>query len=147
VKATTFSSGSRVARTLIAESKDLTDEEALAKATEIRKQIARAGDSRPLRKRNPTIPDRSLRVDPWIPSRTANGGSVRPGGFQFTGGANQRAVKSPFGYHIHQVEEHNTELRKARPEIEKQIKPQLTRTHGSHQRSIAVNIDGAYFGK
>jgi parvulin-like peptidyl-prolyl isomerase len=58
-------------------------------------------------------------------------------------------VKSPFGYHIIKVEEHKTKtFEEARPDIEKQMKPQLTREAMDRiKKQQTVDINGAYFGE
>jgi parvulin-like peptidyl-prolyl isomerase len=59
------------------------------------------------------------------------------------------AVKSQFGYHIIKVEERTSKnFEEAKPDLEKQLGPQMTREALDKIRKQAqVTIDDAYFGK
>jgi peptidyl-prolyl cis-trans isomerase C len=130
--------------------KDLTDAEALAKATEIRKQIDAGGDFAAIAK-----------TESDDIGSGAQGGSLGsfPHGkmvaqfdeaaFSLPVGQLSEPVKSPFGYHIIKVEAHTTKsFEEARPEIEKQIKPQLTKEAMDRiKKRLPVTIDDSYFGK
>jgi parvulin-like peptidyl-prolyl isomerase len=58
-------------------------------------------------------------------------------------------VKSQFGYHIIKVEERTSKtFEEAKPDIEKQVGPKLTRdTLDNIKKQAQVTIDDAYFGK
>ena len=58
-------------------------------------------------------------------------------------------AKTPFGYHIIKVEERTTKsFEEAKPEIEKRVRPELTREAMEKLRKqTPVNLDEAYFGK
>jgi peptidyl-prolyl cis-trans isomerase C len=140
--------GSRVS--LKPNQKDLTDEEALAKATEIRKQIAAGGDFAAIAKAESD--DTGSGAQGGSLGSFPHGQMVAPfdqAAFSLPVGQISEPVKSPFGYHIIKVEEHNTKtFEEVRLEIEKQIKPQLTKEAMDRiKKQLPVNIDGTYFGK
>jgi parvulin-like peptidyl-prolyl isomerase len=58
-------------------------------------------------------------------------------------------VKSQFGYHIIKVEERTSKnFEEAKPDLEKQLGPQMTREALDKIRKQAqVTIDDGYFGK
>jgi foldase protein PrsA len=58
-------------------------------------------------------------------------------------------VKTKYGYHIIKVEERTSKtFDQARPEIEKQVKPQLIREAMDRlEKQTPVTLDDAYFGK
>jgi peptidyl-prolyl cis-trans isomerase C len=130
--------------------KDLTDAEALAKATEIRKQIAAGGDFAAIAKAESD--DTGSGAQGGSLGSFPHGQMVAPfdqAAFSLPVGQLSEPVKSPFGYHIIKVEEHNTKsFEEARPEIEKQIKPQLTKEAMDRiKKQLPVTLDDAYFGK
>jgi len=130
--------------------KDLTDEEALAKATEIRKQIAAGGDFAAIAKAESD--DAGSGAQGGSLGSFPHGQMVAPFdqvAFSLPVGQLSEPVKTQFGYHIIKVEEHNTKsFEEARPEIEKQIKPQLTKEAMDRiKKHLPVTIDDSYFGK
>lgn len=130
--------------------KDLTDEEALAKAQEIRKKLMDGADFAATAK-----------------AESDDAGSGSKGGSLGTFGHGQMVppfekaafalplnqisepVKSQFGYHVIKVEERTSKtFEQAKPDLEKQLGPQLTREALDNIRKQAqVTIDDAYFGK
>ena len=58
-------------------------------------------------------------------------------------------VKTKYGYHIIKVQERiSKNFDEARPDIEKQLKPQLTREAMDRiSKQVPVTLDDAYFGK
>jgi peptidyl-prolyl cis-trans isomerase C len=130
--------------------KDLTDEEALAKAQEIRKKLVDGADFAATAK-----------------AESDDVGSGSKGGSLGTFGHGQMVppfeqaafslplnqisepVKSQFGYHIIKVEERTSRtFEEAKPDLEKQLGPQMTREALDNIRKQAqVNLDDAYFGK
>jgi foldase protein PrsA len=58
-------------------------------------------------------------------------------------------VKSAFGYHIIKVEERTSKtFDEAKPELEKQLGPKLTRDALDNiHKQAQVSLDDAYFGK
>ena len=130
--------------------KDLTEEEALAKAQDIRKQIVAGGDFAALAK-----------AESDDSGSGANGGSLgtfprgqmvaqfEQAAFELPAGQLSQPVKTPFGYHIIKVDEHAAKsFEEAKPAIEQQMKPQLTREALEQiQKQAHVTMDEAYFGK
>jgi len=130
--------------------KDLTDEEALAKAQEIRKKLVDGADFAATAK-----------------AESDDVGSGSKGGSLGTFGHGQMVppfeqaafslplnqisepVKSAFGYHIIKVEERTSKnFEEAKPELEKQLGPKLTREALDNiHKQAQVNLDDAYFGK
>jgi len=130
--------------------KDLTDEEALAKAQEIRKKLIDGADFAATAK-----------------AESDDVGSGSKGGSLGTFGHGQMVppfeqaafslplnqisepVKSQFGYHIIKVEERTSKtFEEAKPDLEKQLGPQMTREALDNIRKQAqVNLDDGYFGK
>ena len=130
--------------------KDLTDEEALAKAQDIRKQLQGGADFATLAK-----------AESDDVGSGSKGGSLGTFGHgqmvppfeqaAFTLPLNQisEPVKSQFGYHIIKVEERTSKtFDEAKPDLEKQLGPQMTRDALDKIRKQAtVTIDDNYFGK
>jgi peptidyl-prolyl cis-trans isomerase C len=140
--------GSRV--TLKPNQKDLTDAEALAKATEIRKQIIAGGDFAAIAKAESD--DTGSGAQGGSLGTFPHGKMVGPfdqAAFSLPVGQISEPVKSPFGYHIIKVEERTTKtFEEARPDIEKQMKPQLTKEAMDRiKKQLPATLDDAYFGK
>jgi parvulin-like peptidyl-prolyl isomerase len=130
--------------------KELTEEEALAKAQEVRKKLVEGADF------GATAKEESDDVG----SGTKGGSLGSFGRGQMVPPFEQAAfslplnqisepVKSQFGYHIIKVEERNSKtFEQAKPDIEKQLGPKLTRDAMDRIRKDAhVTIDDNYFGK
>jgi peptidyl-prolyl cis-trans isomerase C len=140
--------GSRVP--LKPDQKDLTDAEALAKANDIRKKILAGGDFAAIAKAESD--DAGSGAQGGSLGSFPHGAMVPPfdqAAFSLPVGQLSEPVKSQFGYHVIKVEEHTTKtFDEARPEIEKQMKPQLTREAMDRiKKQQAVTIDDSYFGK
>jgi peptidyl-prolyl cis-trans isomerase C len=130
--------------------KDLTDEEALAKAQDIRKKLMDGADFAA-----------TAKAESDDVGSGSKGGSLGTFGHgqmvppfekaAFTLPLNQisEPVKSQFGYHVIKVEERTSKtFEQAKPDLEKQLGPQLTREALDNIRKQAqVTIDDAYFGK
>lgn len=131
--------------------KDLTEEEALAKAQEIRKKLLAGADFAA-----------TAKAESDDTGSGANGGSLgsafshgqmvpqfEQAAFSLPIGQISEPVKSPFGYHIIKVEERTAKsFEEARPDVEKKIKPQLTREAMDQiRKQTPVTLDEAYFGK
>jgi peptidyl-prolyl cis-trans isomerase C len=130
--------------------KDLTEAEALAKATEIRKKLVAGGDFAAIAKAESD--DAGSGAQGGSLGSFPHGAMVGPfdqAAFSLPVGQISEPVKSPFGYHIIKVEEHKTKtFEEARPDIEKQMKPQLTREAMDRiKKQQTVDINGAYFGE
>ncbi|HTS47281.1 MAG TPA: peptidylprolyl isomerase [Bryobacteraceae bacterium] len=129
--------------------KDLTEEEALAKAQDIEKQLAGGGDFAVLAKANSDDT-----------GTATNGGALPPFGrgqmvpefeqavFSQQVGKISEPVKTKYGYHIIKVEERTSKtFDEAKPEIEKQIKPQMVREAMDRiEKQVPVTLDDNYFG-
>lgn len=140
--------GSRVP--LRPDEKDLTDAEALAKAQEIRKRLV-AGESF-------AMLAKSESDDTGSGNNGGDLGSFSHGqmveafekvAFALPVGQISEPVKTPFGYHIIQVQEHSTQtLEEARADIEKKIKPEMARKAVDEiRKKTPVTLDDTYFGK
>lgn len=128
---------------------ELTDEEALAKAQEIRKRLLAGEDFAAIAK-----------VESDDSGSGAQGGEL--GEFKkgmmvppfeqaaFAAKVNEvtEPVKTPFGYHLIVVESHVTKsLAEAKPDIETKLRPQLAREEWEAMRkSATVNMDDTFFG-
>ena len=130
--------------------KDLTDEEALAKAQDIRKKLVGGADFAV-----------TAKAESDDVGSGAKGGSLGTFGHgQMVAPFEQAAfslplnqisepVKSAFGYHIIKVEERTSKtFEEAKPDLEKQLGQKLTRDALDNvQKQAQVNLDDAYFGK
>jgi parvulin-like peptidyl-prolyl isomerase len=130
--------------------KDLTEEEALAKAQEIRKKLLAGGDFAAIAK-----------AESDDTSNSEKGGSLGVFGhgrmvaafdqaaFSLPVGQLSEPVKTQFGYHLIKVEAHVTKsFEDAKPDIEKRIKPQMTRDAlDKIKKQLPVTLDDSYFGK
>lgn len=128
---------------------ELTDEEALAKAQEVRKRLVAGEDFATVAK-----------AESYDTGSAAQGGDLgefRKGmmvppfeqaAFAAKVGDITEPVKSPFGYHIIKVEAHTTKtLAEAKPDIEKKLRPDLARQSIEAMRTNAnVQIDESFFG-
>ncbi|MCU1275337.1 MAG: PpiC-type peptidyl-prolyl cis-trans isomerase [Bryobacterales bacterium] len=129
--------------------KELTEEEALAKAQEIRKKLVAGEDFAALAK---------AESDDTVSA--ANGGDLgtfRKGQMvpQFEQaaltlpvGQLSEPIKTPFGYHLIRVEQRDAKtFEEVRPDLEKKMRPELARNAVENLRKQApVTIDDAFFG-
>src|SRR5271165_3574048 len=128
---------------------ELTDEAALAKAKEIRDRIVAGGDFALI-----------ARTDSDDAGSGAQGGELgefkrgmmvppfEQAAFSLKVGEISEPVKSPFGYHIIQVEEHRVKvLAEVKPDIEKALRPDIARKEVEGLRGkTTVEIDDLFFG-
>jgi peptidyl-prolyl cis-trans isomerase C len=128
---------------------ELTDEEALAKAQEIRKRIVGGEDFAKVAKAESD--DTGSGAQGGDLGEFRRGMMVPP--FEeaaFAAKVNEisQPVKTPFGYHLIQVESHTTKsVADARPDIEKKIRPELAKgTVDSLRKNTNVTLDDAFFG-
>lgn len=129
--------------------KELTDEEALAKAQEVRKLLVGGEDFAKVAKAESD--DVSSGNQGGDVGEFHKGMMVPP--FEeaaFAAKVNEitEPVKSPFGYHVIQVQSHVTKsLADVRPEIEKKLQPELARTSVENlAKSATVKLDDGFFG-
>jgi len=130
--------------------KDLTDQEALAKAQEIEKQLAGGGDFAAIAK-----------AESDDTGTATNGGMLPPFGrgqmvpefeqavFSQQVGKISEPVKTKYGYHIIKVEERASKtFEEAKADVEKQIKPQMIKEAMDRiEKQTPVSLDDNYFGK
>jgi peptidyl-prolyl cis-trans isomerase C len=131
--------------------KDLTEEEALAKAQDIRKQLLAGGDFAALAK-----------AESDDSGAATNGGSLGPpfsrgkmvpqfdqAVFSQPVGQISEPVKTPFGFHIIKVEERKAKtFEEARGEVEKKVRPEMLReAMDKIHKDTPVTLDDSYFGK
>ncbi len=128
---------------------ELSDDEALMKAQEIRKQLVGGADFATLAKSESD--DAGSGAQGGELGEFKKGMMVPP--FEtaaFAAKVNEitEPVKSPFGYHLIQVESHVTKsVAEARPEIEKKLRPDLARAEVDNLRKGAtVQMDDGFFG-
>jgi peptidyl-prolyl cis-trans isomerase C len=129
--------------------KELTEEEALAKAQEIRKKLTAGEDFATLAK---TESD-----DVQTGAKGGDLGTFRRGqmvpefeqaAFSLPVGQVSEPVKSKFGYHLIKVEQHETKtFAEVKPELEKKMGPELARNAVENlQKQVPVTLDDSFFG-
>ena len=128
---------------------ELTDEQALAKAQEIRKKLADGGDFAAIAKAESD--DTGSAKQGGDLGEFRHGMMVPPfeqAAFSLKIGEVSEPVKSPFGYHIIVVQEHKVKtLADVRPDIEKSLRPEMARKQVQAMREkTPVQIDDGYFG-
>jgi peptidyl-prolyl cis-trans isomerase C len=128
---------------------ELSDEEALAKAQDIRKQLVGGADFATLAKAESD--DAGSGAQGGELGEFKKGMMVPP--FEnaaFAAKVNEitEPVKTPFGYHLIQVESHVTKsVAEARPDIEKKLRPDIARAEVETLRKTAtVQMDDGFFG-
>ena len=128
---------------------DLTDAEALAKAQDIKKQLAGGADFATLAK-----------AESDDTGSGANGGDLGSFGkgrmvpqfeqvvFSLPPGEISEPTKTPFGYHLIQVQERKAKtLDEARPEIEQKIAPEEAKRQVAEiRKKTNIQLSEAYFG-
>jgi parvulin-like peptidyl-prolyl isomerase len=128
---------------------ELTDEEALAKAQEIRKRLVAGEDFATIA--------RAESDDAGSGAQGGDLGEFRKGTMvppfetaAFAAKVNEisEPVKTPFGYHLIKVESHVTKsMAEARPDIEKKLRPEIARASVADLRKGAtVQMDDGFFG-
>jgi parvulin-like peptidyl-prolyl isomerase len=130
--------------------KDRTDEEALAKAKEVRAALVAGGDFAEIAKKDSD--DTGSGVNGGTLGAFGHGSMVKPfedAAFALKINEVSEPIKTQFGYHIIQVQEHtNKSLDDARPEIENKIRPELAQKAVDDIRSKAnIVFDKDYFGR
>jgi peptidyl-prolyl cis-trans isomerase C len=128
---------------------ELTDEQALAKAQEVRKKLVAGGDFTAIAKTDSDDTGSAqaggdlgeFRRGMMVPPFEQAAFSLKPGEIS-------EPVKSPFGYHIIVVQEHKAKtLAEVKPDIEKALRPELARKEvQSFRDKTPVKIDDGFFG-
>jgi peptidyl-prolyl cis-trans isomerase C len=129
---------------------DRSDEEALARAKELRAEIVKGGDFAEIAKKDSD--DTGSGVNGGSLGAFGHGAMVKPfedAAFALKVGEVSDPIKTQFGYHIIQVQEHtNKTLDEARPEIEAKLRPELAQKAVDEIRSKAdISYDKDYFGR
>jgi peptidyl-prolyl cis-trans isomerase C len=128
---------------------ELTEEQALAKAQEIRKKLVAGGDFAAIAKTDSD--DTGSAQQGGDLGEFRHGMMVPPfetAAFALKIGEISEPVKSPFGYHIIVVQEHKLKtLADMKPEIEKNLRPEMARKAVQDLREKSdVQIDDEFFG-
>jgi len=128
---------------------ELTDEQALAKAQEVRKKLVAGGDFAVVAKADSD--DTGSAQQGGELGEFRHGMMVPPfeqAAFSLKVGEISEPVKSPFGYHIIVVEEHKSKaLADVKDDIEKSLRPEMARKALEDLRAkTTVNIDDGFFG-
>jgi peptidyl-prolyl cis-trans isomerase C len=129
--------------------KDLTPEEALAKAQDLRKQIVAGADFAAIAKAESD--------DPGTAPKGGDLGTFRHGqmvpqfdqaAFSLPVGEVSEPVRTQFGYHLIKVTTRNAKsFDEAKPQIEKELKPKMAKdTVDQIKAHTAVTLNDAYFG-
>jgi len=130
--------------------KDLTEEEALAKAQDIRKQLSGGADFATVAKAESD--DTGSAAKGGSLGKFTRGQMVAPfdqAAFSLPVGQLSEPVKTQFGYHIIKVDSRtNKTLEEAKAEIEKQMKPKVVQeTVDKIKQQTPVTLNDSYFGK
>jgi peptidyl-prolyl cis-trans isomerase C len=128
---------------------ELTDEEALAKAQEIRKRLVGGEDFAKVAAAESD--DTGSGAQGGDLGEFRRGMMVPPfeeAAFAAKVGEISQPVKTPFGYHLIQVQAHTTKsVAEVKPDIEKKIRPDLAKSAvESMRKNTAVQLDDAFFG-
>jgi peptidyl-prolyl cis-trans isomerase C len=129
--------------------KELTEEEALAKAQEIHKKLVAGEDFASLAKTESDDARSaakggdlgSFKRDQMVPA-------FAQAAFGLAVGQVSEPVKTQFGYHLIKVEEHDVKsFDEVKPELEKRMRPELARSAVENlQKQTPVVMDEAFFG-
>ena len=129
--------------------KDLSEDEALAKAQEVRKKLAAGEDFAALAKAESD--------DAGSGAKGGDLGTFKHGqmvpqfeqaAYALPVGQLSEPVKTQFGYHIIKVEQHTTTtFDEVRPDLEKRLRPELARTAVENfRKQVQVTLDEGFFG-
>lgn len=127
--------------------KDLTEEEALAKATDIRKKILAGEDFAKLAKaESDDVGSGAVGGDLGNFKRGQMVPAFEAAAFAAKVNEVTEPIKTQFGYHIIKVEKH-ADFNELKPDMEKRVKPDTARQLVEDIRTKAtVTFDDAYFG-
>jgi peptidyl-prolyl cis-trans isomerase C len=129
--------------------KDLTEEEALAKVQDLRKQIAGGKDFAAVAKEESDDTGSGanggdlgfFHRNQMVPAFETAAWALKPGELS-------EPVKTPFGYHLIKVEAHETKtFDEMKPELEKKMRPDLAQKALEElQKQSGVQLDPEFFG-
>jgi peptidyl-prolyl cis-trans isomerase C len=129
--------------------KDLTEEEALAKVQELRKQIVAGKDFASVAQQESDDTGSGanggdlgfFHRNQMVPAFETAAWALKPGELS-------EPVKSPFGYHLIKVEAHETKsFEEMKPDIEKRIRPDSAqKALDELQKQSGVQLDPEFFG-
>lgn len=127
-----------------------TDDEALARAKEVRAEIAGGGDFAAIAKKDSD--DTGSGANGGALGAFGHGSMVKPfedAAFGLKVGELSEPIKTQFGYHIIQVQEHtNKSFDDARPEIDTKLRPELAQKAIDEIKSkTEISFDKDYFGR
>lgn len=129
--------------------KDLTQEEALAKAEDLRKQIVAGADFATVAKAQSDDAGTAVKGgDLGTFSKGQMVAAFDQAAFAVPVGQVSEPVKTQFGYHLIKITERTSKsFEEARPQIEKDLKPQMTREAVAQIKAhTAVTLNDVYFG-
>ena len=129
--------------------KELSDEEALAKAQELRKQLLAGADFIALAKaESDDVGSGANGGDLGTFKHGQMVGAFETAAFALPVGQLSEPVKTPFGYHLIKVEEKQTKsLEDAKAEITDKLRPELAKKEVEDMRKkAAITFDDGYFG-
>ncbi len=129
--------------------KELTEEEALVKAQEVRKKLLAGEDFGMLAKAESD--DTGSGAQGGDLGTFKRGNMVKPfddAAFSIPVGQVSEPVKSPFGYHVIKIESREAKsFEQAKPEIDKKLKPQAAKQEmDALRKNASVTIDDSFFG-
>lgn len=129
--------------------KELTEEEALAKAQEVRKRLLAGEDFGMVAKTESD--DTGSGAQGGDLGTFKRGNMVKPfdeAAFSIPVGQVSEPVKSPFGYHLIKIESREAKsFEEAKSDIEKKLKPQAAKLEmDALRKNAAVTIDDSFFG-
>ena len=129
--------------------KDLTDDEALAKAKEIREKVVKGGDFAALAKSDSDDPGSKETGGEYTVSHNQMVKEFDAAVWSLPIGQVSEPVKTQFGYHIIQVQSRGFKtFDEAKPQIEAKLKPELQkRAVDEAKKQVPVTISDDYFGK
>lgn len=129
--------------------KELTDEEALAKAKEIREKIVKGGDFAALAKTESDDPGSAQTGGEYTVTHNQMVKEFDAAVWSLPIGQVSEPVKTQFGYHIIQVESRGTKtFDESKAQIEAKLKPELTKKAlDEAKKQVPVMISDDYFGK
>ena len=128
---------------------DLSEEEALAKAQELRKKILAGADfAKTAETASDDVGTRASGGDLGFFRRGQMVPSFEEAAFKLKAGEVSEPVKSPFGYHLIKVEQSEIKtFEELKPEIEKRLRPELAQKNVEDLKTkIGVTLNPAYFG-